>query len=48
MYRPDPAPIDAPAVLAWYDRHARDLPWRIAPADRARGIRPDPYRIWLS
>jgi A/G-specific adenine glycosylase len=48
MYLPDPAPIDAPAVLAWYDRHARDLPWRIAPADRARGIGPDPYRIWLS
>ncbi|MBU1336806.1 MAG: A/G-specific adenine glycosylase [Alphaproteobacteria bacterium] len=48
MYLPDPAPIDAPAVLAWYDRHARELPWRIAPADRARGIGPDPYRIWLS
>ncbi len=48
MYLPDPAPIDAPSVLAWYDRHARDLPWRIAPADRARGIKPDPYRVWLS
>lgn len=45
---PAPAPIDAPAVLAWYDRHARDLPWRVAPADRARGTRPDPYRVWLS
>lgn len=43
-----PAPIDAAAVLAWYDRHARDLPWRVSPADRAQGIRPDPYRIWLS
>ena len=41
-------PLDAAAVLAWYDRHARDLPWRIPPADRARGIRPDPYRVWLS
>ena len=41
-------PLDAAAVLAWYDRHARDLPWRTAPADRARGIRPDPYRVWLS
>jgi A/G-specific adenine glycosylase len=35
-------------VLTWYDRHARTLPWRISPADRARGVRPDPYRIWLS
>jgi A/G-specific adenine glycosylase len=26
-------------VLAWYDRHRRDLPWR---ASR------DPYRVWLS
>jgi A/G-specific adenine glycosylase len=48
MHLPAPAPIDASAVLAWYDRHARDLPWRVSPADRARGIRPDPYRIWLS
>lgn len=48
MHLAHPAPIDAPAVLAWYDRHARDLPWRVSPADRARGVRPDPYRIWLS
>ena len=41
-------PIDATAVLAWYDQHARDLPWRVSPADRKRGIRPDPYRVWLS
>jgi A/G-specific adenine glycosylase len=41
-------PLDAAAVLAWYDRHARDLPWRTSPADRAKGIRPDPYRVWLS
>lgn len=41
-------PIDAAAVLAWYDRHARSLPWRVSPADRARGIMPDPYRVWLS
>lgn len=31
------------ALLAWYDHHRRDLPWR-APA----GERPDPYRVWLS
>ena len=36
------------ALLAWYDRHHRDLPWRVAPRDRARGVRPDPYRVWLS
>ncbi|KDA03048.1 A/G-specific adenine glycosylase [Hyphomonas oceanitis] len=35
-------------LLAWYDQHARDLPWRVAPAERALGKRPDPYRIWLS
>jgi A/G-specific adenine glycosylase len=35
-------------LLAWYDRHARVLPWRVSPADRAAGIRPDPYRVWLS
>jgi A/G-specific adenine glycosylase len=48
MHLPNPARVDAPAVLAWYDRHARDLPWRVSPADRARGVKPDPYRIWLS
>src|SRR5215204_1261601 len=26
-------------LLAWFDRHARDLPWR-----RTR----DPYRVWVS
>ncbi len=41
-------PLDADAVLAWYDRHARDLPWRVSPADRAAGICSDPYRVWLS
>ncbi|MDZ7283544.1 A/G-specific adenine glycosylase [Sphingomonas sanguinis] len=36
---------DTPAtrLLAWYDRHARDLPWRSKP-----GEVPDPYRVWLS
>ena len=36
--RPEPA-----ALLAWYDRHRRDLPWRAPP-----GQRQDPYRVWLS
>jgi A/G-specific adenine glycosylase len=35
-------------VLAWYDAHARDLPWRVRPAVRTRGVRADPYRVWLS
>ena len=42
------AEIDAGAVLGWYDRHARVLPWRVSPADRAKGVRPDPYFVWLS
>ena len=36
------------ALLAWYDAGARTLPWRISPADRGGGVRPDPYRVWLS
>lgn len=35
-------------LLAWYDRHARVMPWRVGPADRAAGVRPDPYRVWMS
>ena len=37
---PDPA-----ALLAWYDRHARALPWRVPPGAAGRA---DPYRVWLS
>ena len=44
----DPRPLAAEAVLAWYDRHARDLPWRVPPALRAQGVRPNPYQVWLS
>src|SRR5262245_44553172 len=33
----------ADALLAWYDRHRRTLPWRARP-----GETPDPYRVWLS
>jgi A/G-specific adenine glycosylase len=36
------------ALLAWYDAHARLLPWRIGPAERQAGLTPDPYRVWLS
>ncbi|GIT92686.1 A/G-specific adenine glycosylase [Jannaschia pagri] len=38
----------AQVLLDWYDDNARVMPWRVGPADRARGQRPDPYRIWLS
>ncbi|MGX4773413.1 A/G-specific adenine glycosylase [Bradyrhizobium guangdongense] len=31
------------ALLAWYDRHRRRLPWRAAPGETS-----DPYRVWLS
>lgn len=40
-----PAPQIAPALQAWYDRHARVLPWRVPPHS---GGRADPYRVWLS
>ena len=35
-------------LVAWYDRHARALPWRVPPGALAAGDRPDPYRVWLS
>lgn len=38
----------ARALLRWYDKNARDLPWRIGPAARKTGTRPDPYAVWLS
>ena len=31
------------ALLGWYDRHRRDLPWRAAPGERS-----DPYRVLVS
>jgi A/G-specific adenine glycosylase len=34
---------DSAALLAWYDRYARVLPWRAR-----RGERTEPYRVWLS
>ena len=35
-------------LLDWYDRSGRQLPWRVRPEDRAKGLRPDPYAVWLS
>lgn len=33
----------AASLLAWYDRHRRQLPWRALPGETS-----DPYRVWLS
>jgi A/G-specific adenine glycosylase len=38
-----PASPEASALLDWYDRHRRRLPWRAQP-----GQKPDPYHVWLS
>ena len=35
-------------LLAWYDGQARDLAWRVGPADGRAGVRADAYRVWLS
>ena len=35
-------------LLAWYDVHAREMPWRVGPDARRRGDLPDPYHVWLS
>lgn len=42
--RPSASITIADRLLAWYDVHARTLPWRAAPGASA----PDPYRVWLS
>ncbi len=36
-------PDTVAALLDWYDRERRELPWRAAPGRRA-----DPYKVWLS
>src|SRR6516225_8412655 len=41
--RREPPRSAAAALLNWYDRHRRALPWRALP-----GEKPDPYRVWLS
>ncbi len=38
------APAITNKILAHYDAHARDLPWRALPGAEP----PDPYRVWLS
>ncbi|SOB80960.1 A/G-specific DNA-adenine glycosylase [Sphingomonas guangdongensis] len=42
--KPFDIPLIAPRLLAWYDAHARALPWRAPPGAN----RTDPYRVWLS
>ncbi len=39
---------NADVLLAWYDKNARAMPWRIAPMDRISGVLPDPYHVWMS
>jgi len=36
------------SLLAWYDEHARDLPWRLPPASALPEDPAWPYRVWLS
>ncbi|MEZ5799025.1 MAG: A/G-specific adenine glycosylase [Paracoccaceae bacterium] len=44
----DAGPVVSSLLRNWYDRHARVMPWRVSPQDRAAGVRPDPYAVWLS
>lgn len=41
-----PMPTHASTLLEWYDRHARELPWRVGPGSGR--VRQDPYLVWLS
>ncbi|OHV85614.1 A/G-specific adenine glycosylase [Ensifer sp. LCM 4579] len=38
----------AALLLTWYDRHHRDLPWRVSPPMARQGVVADPYHVWLS
>ena len=38
--------MSASALLEWYSRNARVLPWRVPPSGAGAGA--DPYRVWLS
>ncbi|QFI65424.1 A/G-specific adenine glycosylase [Sinorhizobium alkalisoli] len=39
---------DAALLFTWYDRHHRDLPWRVSPPMARQGVVADPYHVWLS
>jgi A/G-specific adenine glycosylase len=43
-----PKPPDPRDLLGWYDRHHRELPWRVSPKAGAQGRRANPYHVWLS
>jgi A/G-specific adenine glycosylase len=48
MQRTALPPPKSTDLLAWYDRHHRDLPWRVSRLlMRAAGVA-DPYHIWMS
>lgn len=52
-HSPDPMPAPAKTrlsdiLLAWYDRHHRELPWRVTPREREAGRHAEPYHVWLS
>ncbi|WP_102868404.1 A/G-specific adenine glycosylase [Pseudovibrio exalbescens] len=36
------------ALLHWYDRNFRTLPWRTPPNPELSGAKPNPYHVWLS
>ena len=38
----------AGVLLKWYDRHARDLPWRTPPQGTGPARHTNPYHVWLS
>jgi len=35
-------------LLEWYDQNHRCLPWRVSPMERASGVKPNPYHVFLS
>ncbi len=45
---PIPTLTHAAKLLSWYDRHHRELPWRVSPSAAKAGKRADPYHVWLS
>jgi A/G-specific adenine glycosylase len=44
MARAPQVALESGDLLAWYDRHARKLPWRIGPTDSRTGHTPRPLQ----
>lgn len=40
--------ISSNELLIWYDTNARRMPWRVCPTKIKAGVKPDPYKVWLS